>query len=56
MTATRRLFQSSKPTAVEAIADAKVQAVRAGLRVRTLAKVSGKPGDWTIDLAVEAAA
>lgn len=55
MAVERRLFQSSKPNAWEATADAKVHAVRAGLRVRTVAKVSGKPGDWTVDLAVEVA-
>ncbi len=52
----RRSFQSSRPTAWEATADAKAQANRIGLRVRTVAKVSGKPGDWTIDLAVDEAA
>lgn len=38
------------------MADAKAQANRIGLRIRTIAKVSGKPGDWTVELAVDAAA
>lgn len=53
MSVVRRSFQSSKPTAWEATADAKAQATSAGLRIRTVAKVSGKPGDWTVELAID---
>lgn len=55
MTAVRRSFQSSKPNAWEATTDAKTQATRAGLRILTVARVSGKPGDWTVELAIDAA-
>lgn len=56
MATERRSFQSSRPTGWEAQSDAKAQANRIGLRIRTVAKVSGKPGDWTVDLVVDAAA
>jgi|GEM_PF-6641676 len=52
----RRQFHSTKATAWEATTDARGQANRIGLRVRTVAQVSGKPGDWTVELAVDAAA
>jgi hypothetical protein len=53
VTTVRRSFQSSKPSGHEATADAKAQATRIGLRIKTVARVSGKPGDWTVELAVE---
>lgn len=49
----RRSFQSSKASGAEATNDAKAQANRLGLRIRTIAKVSGKPGDWTVELVVD---
>lgn len=49
----RRSFQSTKTNAWEATNDAKAQATKAGLRIRTVAKVSGKPGDWTVELAID---
>lgn len=55
MSTARRSFQSSRPTAWEATADAKAQANRIGLRIRTVAKVSGKPGDWKVELAIDEA-
>ena len=53
MAVERRQFQSSKAKAWDATADAKAQANRIGLRIRTVAKVSGKPGDWTVELAID---
>jgi hypothetical protein len=54
--AERRTFHSSKDKGWEATVDAKAQANRMGLRIRTVAKVSGRPGDWTVELAVDAQA
>lgn len=56
MATERRQFHSSKATGWEATADAKAQANRIGLRIRTVAKVAGKPGDWTVELVIDVAA
>ena len=54
MVASRRSFQSSRSSSEEAIEDAKAQATRSGLRTLTVARVSGKRGEWTVELAVRA--